>query len=224
MENELNSIRVLISDDQPIFRFGLRNLLESQPDITVVGEGRVSPEVIALVRELRPDILLLDLEASDGAGLKILRNLASSPLPIRTLAMTSGGDKASVLEALHLGACGVVLKESSQEVWLESLRSVVAGQYWLGRESFAIVIEALHESTPHQDSPGSVKQHGLSPRELKVIERISAGLSNKEIGHELSICERTVKHRLTNVFQKLGVSNRLELAIFAIEHRLVEKQ
>ncbi len=222
MKNDNNPIRVLISDDQPIFRFGLRSLLESQSDIAVVGEGSVGLETVALTNKLRPDILLLDLAPPEAAGLQVLSHLARLPLRTRTLVMTCDTSKAGVVQALHLGASGVVVKNSPREVMLESLRSVAAGQYWLSRESVPIVIEALHTRVPDQGLPVSTGKQTLTAQELKLISKISSGLSNREIGHAFEICERTVKHRLTHIFQKLGVSTRLELVLFALEHRLLD--
>jgi two-component system, NarL family, nitrate/nitrite response regulator NarL len=215
--------RILIADDLPIFRDGLRKLIESQRGFCVIGESAIGAEVIRLARELRPDILLLDLGLPQRSAFRVLNDLAGLAPPVRTLVMVSAVEEGPILEAFYLGAHGIVLKGSSREVLLKSIRSVIAGQYWLDHESVPIVIEAVRKSFPSWKGATGEKDYGLTPRELKIVERIATGSSNKEMGQEFSISERTVKHHLTNVFNKLGMSSRLELAVFALEHGLVNR-
>jgi DNA-binding NarL/FixJ family response regulator len=133
--------------------------------------------------------------------------------------LTTAIEKSQVVEAFQLGAHGLVLKGASPRVLMESVRTVIRGQYWLTRESLAFVVEALHELAPRNGN-GSPKNYGLTPREVAVTERVVAGFSNKDLGREFSISERTVKRHLANIYEKLGISNRLELAVFAINHHL----
>jgi len=216
-------VRVMIADDLPIFRDGLRKLIESQPGMCVAGESSVGAEVVRMVRELKPDILLLDLALPRHSGLQVLNDLAGLSSPVRTLVLAATVEESSILEAFYLGAYGVVLKASPRKVLLNSIRSVIAGQYWLDNESFPIVIEALRKSPPSQNGTTPGNGYGLTPSELKIVERVAYGSSNKEVGQEFSISERTVKHHLTNVFNKLGISSRVELAVFALERGLVNK-
>ena len=216
-------VRVVIADDHPIFRDGLRKLIESQPGMCVTGESSVGAEVVRLARELKPDILLLDLALPRRSGLQVLNDLAGLSSPVRTLVLAAAVEESSILEAFYLGAHGVVLKASPRKVLLNSIRSVIAGQYWLDNESFPIVIEALRKAPPSQNGATGGKDYGLTPSELKIVGRVACGSSNKEVGQEFSISERTVKHHLTNVFNKLGVSSRVELAVFALERGLVNK-
>jgi len=215
--------RIVIADDHPIFRDGLRKLIESQPGMCVTGESSVGVEVVRLARELKPDILLLDLALPQRSGFQVLNDLASLSSPVRTLVLAAAVEESSILEAFYLGAHGIVLKGSPREVLLKSIRSVIAGQYWLDNDSVSIVIEALRKSPPSQNGASCGKDYGLTPSELKIVGRVANGSSNKEMGQEFSISERTVKHHLTNIFDKLGISSRLELAVFALEHGLVSK-
>jgi two-component system, NarL family, nitrate/nitrite response regulator NarL len=134
--------------------------------------------------------------------------------------VTPSVEKSLVVKALQLGAHGVVQKESSPRVLLESIRTVIGGQYWLAGESLACVVEALRELVTRGNGNRSPGDYDLTPRQLAMITRVVAGLSNKDVGREFSICERTVKHHLTNIYEKLGISNRLELAVFALNHQL----
>jgi len=216
-------VRIVIADDHPIFRDGLRKLIESQPEMCVTGESSVGVEVVRLARALKPDILLLDLGLPRRSGLQVLNDLAGLSSPVRTLVLAEAVEESSILEAFYLGAHGIVLKGSPREVLLNSIRSVIAGQYWLDNESVPIVIEALRKFPPSQNGATWGRDYGLTPRELRIVGRVANGSSNRQVGQEFSISERTVKHHLTNVFNKLGISSRLELAVFALEHGLVDK-
>jgi len=216
-------VRLMIADDHPIFRDGLRKLIESQPEMCVIGESSVGVEVVRLARELKPDILLLDLALPQRSGLQVLNDLAGLSSPIRTLVLAAAVEESLILEAFYLGAHGIALKGSPREVLLKSIRSVIAGQYWLDEESVPIVIEALRKALPSQNGATGGRDYGLTPRELKIVGKVANGSSNKQVGQEFSISERTVKHHLTNVFNKLGLSSRLELAVFAREHGLANR-
>ena len=171
-----------------------------------------------LARQLKPDLVLLGLPLGGRAGLDVLRDLVAASSAVRVVLVTPGIEKSLVVEALQLGAHGVVQKESSPRVLLESIRTVIDGQYWVAREGLPCIVEALRELGPRQNGNGSPKDYGLTPRELALIARVVAGLSNKDVGREFAISERTVKHHLTNIYEKLGISNRLELAVFALNH------
>jgi DNA-binding NarL/FixJ family response regulator len=218
---ERNKTRILIADDHPIFRDGLRKLLETEPDFKVIGEASDGQEAVQLAQELKPDVLLLDLAMPRQPGLDALRELASAAAPVRTILLTVAIEKAQLVEALQLGARGVVLKETSTELLLKSIRSVVAGQYWVGREAVTDLVRVLRDLIPAAGEESRKKAFGLTPRELEIVSAIVLGFTNRDIARKYNISEDTVKHHLTNIFDKVGVSNRLELALFAIEHRLV---
>jgi len=218
---ERNKIRILVADDHPIFRDGLRKLLEAEADFRVIGEASDGQEAVKLAHELKPDVLLLDLAMPRQPGLDALRELSAAATPVRTILLTVAIEKAQLVEALQLGARGVVLKETSTELLLKSIRSVVAGQYWVGREAVTDLVRVLRDLIPAAGEEAKKKAFGLTPRELEIVSAIVLGYTNKDIARKFTISEDTVKHHLTNIFDKVGVSNRLELALFSIEHRLV---
>jgi two-component system nitrate/nitrite response regulator NarL len=213
------AIRILIADDHPIFRDGLKRLLESEHDLRVVGEACDGIEAVELVRKLAPEILLLDLAMPRLAGLEALRELSTQPYPVRVILLTAAAEKHQIVEALQLGARGVVLKDSATQILLKSIRAVMDGEYWVGRESVSNLVQYLRnliDSSP----PPARRRYGLTPREFEIISAVVAGYANKEIAEHFKISEDTVKHHLSNIFDKLGVSTRLELALFAVNQAL----
>ena len=155
-------------------------------------------------------------------GMEVLRELAASNIPLRTLLLTAAIDKSQIVQALKLGAYGVILKESTTQQLFESIRAVMAGQFWIGRESVSDVVRALRGLTAPAAAGEAAKDFGLTRRELEIVAMIIAGYSNPDIAQRCSISEQTVKHHVSNIFNKLGVSNRLELALFAVNHRLTD--
>lgn len=215
----MSPIQILIADDHPIFRDGLKRLLESEPDLRVVGEACDGIEAIELVKKLAPEILLLDLAMPRLAGLEALRELSTKTLPVRVILLTAAAEKQQIVEALQLGARGVVLKDSATQILLKSIRAVMDGEYWVGRESVSNLVQYLRnliDSSP----PVPRRRYGLTPRELEIISAVVAGYANREIAEHFRISEDTVKHHLSNIFDKLGVSTRLELALFAVNQAL----
>lgn len=221
MDKSPNAIQVLIADDHPIFRDGLRKLIENNQDMVVVGEASDGVEAVKIARQLKPDILLLDLAMPRKNGLEVLRDLHVSAIPVRTILLTAIIDKRQVIEALQLGAYGVVLKESSTELMVKSIRSVMAGQFWLAQGSVSDLVQALRSSALPGNNSAEKRKFNLTTRELEIIKAIVAGYTNKDIAQRYSLSEHTVKHHLTSIFDKLGVSNRLELALFVVDHHLV---
>jgi DNA-binding NarL/FixJ family response regulator len=214
-------LRILIADDHTILRDGLKHLLGADPRLRVVGEARDGDEAVKLVAELRPDILLLDLCMPRASGMDALRRLARNPGPTRVIILAAEIPKGQIAEALQLGARGIVSKETAAATLLEAIHVVAGGKFWVGREAVVDIskgIAALERSTGTDERP---KNFGLTARELEIVAAVVGGHSNREIARKLSISEQTVKHHLTNVFDKVGVFNRLELALFAINHHLI---
>ncbi|PYV28547.1 MAG: DNA-binding response regulator [Acidobacteria bacterium] len=221
METE-KTIRIVIADDHPILREGLRKLLEAEPDLRVIGEAGDGVEAVKAVRRLKPDLLLLDLAMPRQTGLEALREIGTlASTATRTVVLAAAIEKAQVAQAIQLGARGVVLKESATQLLLRCIRAVMGGQYWVGDEVVSSLVEVLRDLLPAADGGDRQDHFGITRREMEVINAIVSGYTNKDIAQKFSLSEQTVKHHLTNIFDKLGVSNRLELALFAVNHRLV---
>lgn len=212
--------RIVIADDHPIFRDGLKRLLESEREFKVVGEACDGIDAVTLVQQLKPDVLLLDLAMPRRAGLEALREMGNEPVSPRVILLTAAAEKHQIVEALQLGARGVVLKDSATQILLKSIRAVMSGEYWVGRESVSNLVQYLRNLVDSSVNDPRKKKYGLTPRELEVISAVVAGFANKEIAQYFKISEDTVKHHLSNIFDKLGVSTRLELALFAVNQAL----
>ena len=219
-----DAVRIVIADDHPIFRKGLKNLLDAEPGFQVVGEAENGDEAVRLARSLRPDILLLDLAMPQLSGMDALRELAavSAPVPVRTILLTASIQRPEMVKALQLGAAGVLLKTTPPDLLFKSIRAVMSGQHWIGREGVSDLVDALRSYG--DASPPPRARFGLTPRELEITSAVVSGFTNKEIAKKFVLSEDTVKHHLTNIFDKVGASNRLELALFAVHHRLLEER
>jgi two-component system, NarL family, nitrate/nitrite response regulator NarL len=221
MDRKSQPIRLVIADDHPIFRDGLRRLLEAEPDLKVIGEARDGAEAVKLARQLKPDIMLLDLAMPKHPGLEALRDLSNGGAnSVRVILLTAAAEKKEIVEALQLGARGVVLKDSATQLLLKAIHTVMAGEYWVGRESVSNLVLYLRTLVQSSGDEARQKKFGLTPRELEIVSAVVAGFANKEIAEYFKISEDTVKHHLSNIFDKLGVSTRLELALFAVNQSL----
>jgi two-component system, NarL family, nitrate/nitrite response regulator NarL len=219
-----SNVKIATADDHPTFRDGLRRLLETEPDLQVIAEASNGADVVHRVLELKPDILLLDLampprdgmQVSRRGGLDALRDLNSATPKTKTILFAAEIEAAEIVEAVQLGARGVLLKSAATQLLIESIREVTAGGYWAGTHSIQNLVPYLQSQILKADR----RKFRLTPREIEIVSVVATGLSNKEIAQTLKIAHDTVKHHMSNIFDKLGVSSRLELAVFAFNQKL----
>ena len=215
------TVSIVVADDHTIFRDGLRRLLESEPELKVIGEAADGDEAVARTRELKPDILLLDLVMPRKAGMDAMRELSTegNGLNTKIIILAASIERIQIVQALQFGARGVVMKEAATQLLMKAIRAVMAGEYWVGREAVGDIVDFMRNSSSGDKQQ---KNYGLTKREMDILVSIVTGLSNKEIARRFALSEDTVKHHLTNIFDKVGVNSRLELALFAINNRLTD--
>src|SRR5512146_3328137 len=220
---KIQRARVLIADDDPIVRQVVRSVLGDDGPFTVVAEAEDGGRACELVAQQSPDILLLDLLMPNLPGLEALKRLTQEHTGVHTVLLCSSISDRQVLEALQLGARGIVLKSGVAEL-VSALQAIMGGRYWIRGHSVSNVVEVVQElSRKSAAEPNPARKLGLTARELEVISLVAQGSSNKDVASELGITEETVKRHLTNVFDKVGMSNRLELALYALEHGLIQR-
>jgi len=213
----------LIAAREPLVCFGIRKLLETQACLDLIAEATSLSEANTLVEKFKPALLVLDLTTFEG-GLHILRHLMFSRPETRTIAIVPSVDNSRTSRALASGASGVIARGSPTQILLDCVRTVLAGHYWSGEEPLRAFAEDNLQSPVAAHRTREPNSYGLTPRELDVIAAIVDGRSNRDVGKKFSITERTVKHHLTNIYQKLDVSSRLELAVFAMSHGLGKRR
>ena len=212
-------IRVMIVDDHAILREGLCLLLKSNPCITVVAQAEDRKGALTLAIQEKPDIILLDLQLEDDNSLDFLPELLAAAPQSKVIVLTGTTDLQMHREAISLGALGLVLKDRASKILLKAIERVNEGEVWIERSMMANVLTGMSQGAP---DPEAEKIASLSPREREAIGLISRGLKNKEIATEMFISEPTVRHHLSSAFDKLEVSDRLELVIYAFRHKLIE--
>jgi DNA-binding NarL/FixJ family response regulator len=229
-------IRIVVADDHPIFRDGLCKLLALEDDFQVVAQAQDGREVLEVLQQLEPDILLLDLRMPGLDGLETLQRLQAVKNKTRVIVLTASDDKNEFVQAMKLGTSGIVLKQTATEMLIKSIRKVHAGEIWLDSHTTQAVIrqfvaneepqQALPQQPPPQQAPPATspmrdrERSPLSQREREIVSLVAQGFKNKEMAEKMFISEQTVKNHLHNIFDKLGVSDRLELALYAIHNNL----
>lgn len=214
-----STIRIVIADQHPIFRHGLRRLLETDPCLVIMGETH-DASAAAGVREWSPDILLLGLNATGCCVMDTVRDVAAHGGGVRIIILADRLGAPDVATALRLGARGVLPKDSAPDQLFESIHAVMAGQMWVGGAPTATMGASLKKL---RGSLRRMKAFGLTCREIEIVKAVMAGGSTKEIAARSSITENTVKSHLAHIFNKMGVSNRVELVQFAAHHRLLDQ-
>ncbi|HJQ71170.1 MAG TPA: response regulator transcription factor [Blastocatellia bacterium] len=215
------SIRVLIIDDHAIVRAGLCMLIESQPNMKVVGEAGNCDGVIATIARERPDIILLDLDLGGKNGLDSLPAMVAASDKSRVIILTGVLDPRAHHRAVRSGAMGLVFKDKAAEVLIKAIERVHAGEVWLDRAMTATILtEMSRPGEPERVDPQAAKLASLTDRERQIISLVCEGLKNKKIGERLFISETTVRNHITSILSKLGLSDRFELALYSYRHKL----
>jgi DNA-binding NarL/FixJ family response regulator len=224
-----SKIRIVVADDHPIFRDGLCRLLALEEDFEVVAQAQDGRQVLDVLQLHEPDILLLDLKMPGLDGLATLQRLQIAKNKTRVIVLTASDDKNEFVQAMKLGTSGIVLKQTATELLIKSIRKVHAGEIWLDSHTTAAVIRQFVANDEAQPAPHSLppapaarerERSPLSQREREIVALVAQGFKNKEMAEKMFISEQTVKNHLHNIFDKLGVSDRLELALYAIHNNL----
>jgi DNA-binding NarL/FixJ family response regulator len=205
-------IRLVLADDHPIVLDGLEQLFRLSRDFAVVARCRDGEETLRAVRLHRPDVLVLDIRMPRGDGLQVLRSLQEEDLPTRVVLLTADLEEAQLLEALRLGAEGIVLKEMAPRLLVDAVREVHAGGRWVDKGS---ANRALEKLLRRQQEESREAEPPLTPREREIVRMVARGLRNRTIAEQLAITEGTVKIHLHNIYEKLGVNGRGELTFHA---------
>ncbi len=222
-------IKVVIVDDHHLFREGLGKLLGSETDIAISGSAESVAIAVEQIKNLRPDVVLLGWPASSAGSQKVFQAIQEAKLGTRVIMLVESDTKDDFVEAVRQGCCGIVPKQTSTELLMKSIRKVHAGEFWLDRLTTADIIRRLAKrqgpapvAQAPQSTRGGIREQGaaLSQREREIVALVAQGFKNKEMAERMFISEQTVKNHLHNIFDKLGVSDRLELALYAIHHNL----
>ncbi|HTY61355.1 MAG TPA: response regulator transcription factor [Acidobacteriota bacterium] len=216
------AIRILIADRQEMFREALKRLLESEQDFSVVGETDDGDRLTALAASQKPDVLLMDLNLRKRPGIEALREITGNT-GVRPLLLMDNPSNGEILQALLSGACGIVRKNVNTQLLFKAIRAVAAGEYWLSHAGISELVQNLRLLSTRVEQQARQQTSSLSVQQMQIVEAIAAGSSNKEIAQDLSLSERTVKYHLTRIFNKFGVSGRMELARFSLKNNLIRE-
>lgn len=210
-----NKIRVLIADDHPITRAGIRKFLERAEDVEVVAEASNGEEALSMAKETRPHVMLLDMEMPGRKGVEVAREIVAAGLPVKILALSTYDDKQYIFGLLSAGAAGYLIKEEVPQTIVEAVRGVARGETgWISRR-VAAIISAWTTNDPSERTD-------LSDRELEVLRQLVKGKTNQDIGAEMGISQKTVEKHLESIYGKLRVASRVEAAVLAIREGLVK--
>jgi len=212
--------RVVIVDDHTLFREGLKTILATEEDIEVVADLDSAEDIVELVWQTRPDLLLLDIRMPQGSGLDAIPAVLKMSPSTHVLVLTASDEKEEHVRAFRLGAKGVILKDSARQTLMQAIRTVCRGEMWMDPRMSSALVDELAHMGGDADSGSTRHENGLTERELEIVRLVASGYKNKEVGTTLSISERTVKTHLTNIFQKLGVRDRVGLVMYALKHGL----
>ena len=223
MSVPVNHIRVMLVEDHVIMRMGLRLLIESDPTMKVIGETSDSAAALTLAQCEQPDVILLDLTLPGVNGIDLLPQLLATAKQARVLILTGDDDPAVHLSAIRLGAMGLVLKDKSPEVLVKAIKKVYGGEVWFDRALIANVLgERSRPGETKKIDPAAAKVSLLTDREREVVALMGEGLRNKQLADRLFISEGTVRRHLSSIFNKLDISDRHELMVYAYRYGLAK--
>jgi len=203
-------IKVFLMDDHEIVRRGVREMLEAEPDITVIGEAGTAASALARIPALAPDVAVLDVRLPDGDGVSVCRDIRSAMPSVACLMLTSFGDDEALFDAIMAGAAGYVLKQIRGTDLVGAVRTVAAGQSLLDSDAASKVMARMREQATRKDP-----LRGLTPQERKILELIGEGMTNRQIGEKMFLAEKTVKNYTSALFAKLGMERRTQAAVYA---------
>ena len=215
----MSRIRLLIVDDHEVLRLGLNTLLESEPDIEVVAEAGDAQEALRQTERHRPDVIVMDVRLPGQSGLQACRTIRKRFPDTQVVMLTSYANDAFITEALRSGAAGYVLKQVGGEELIRAVRAASRGEMALDPQTASQVVTRLRELETETEA-GAFRE--LSPREMDVLALVARGMSNKEIGSELNLSDITVRNYVSTILEKLNLNNRIELAVYAVEHNIDE--
>ena len=222
MEPSPVKIRILIVDDQLVVREGLRMLIENHPGIEVVAMASTRTEALEIIAREPCDLIILDLELGGYSALSFIPQLREAAKSARVLVLTGSRDSETHQKVAELGAMGVVLKEDAADRLLKAIEKVYKGEAWLDRLTLGNLLWQMSNQDKNSLDPRAKKISSLTDRERQVIALIAEGLKNRQIAERLFISPTTVTHHLSSIYSKLGVSDRLELVIYAFANKLAK--
>ena len=212
--------RVVIVDDHTLFRDGLRSILSMEDDFEVIADVESAEDIVELMWETKPDVLLLDIRMPQGSGLDAVPAVCRISPNTTVIVLTACDEMEEHVRAFKLGARGVVLKDSARGTLVQAIRSVCRGETWMDPRMRGVLVAELARSGDDSEALAIDRDDGLTDRELEIVRLVAAGKKNKEVAEQLAISERTVRTNLTSVFQKLGVRDRIGLVMYALRHGL----
>lgn len=215
------AVRILLADPQQMFREVLRRLLALQPDITVLADTSDGQKLVELTAEHKPDIILLDIKLDNLPAGEALEQIAALRTGARPILLTERLGRSEIVQALLWGVRGMIRKQDPSRLLFKSIRAVMDGQYWISREGVAEVVRNMQMLAAAVQQNARTQARSLPRQQQQILEAIVAGCSNKQIAQDLDISERTVKYHLTRIFEKFGVTGRMELARYSLEHKVV---
>ncbi|MCT4597292.1 MAG: response regulator transcription factor [Vallitalea sp.] len=214
----MEKIKILIADDHSMVREGLKQLIELEDDIEVIGQAGNGLEAIEKIKECDPDILLLDINMPTMNGLEVIEHLNENNILTKTILLTIHNEVEYLYKAFEIGIQGYVLKDSESDVLIKAIRTIYNGESYIQPNMASLLFKRMNNAKEEKE----VGLNKLTKREIEVLKLITEGMLNKEIAHNLCISEKTVKNHVSNIFKKINVSDRTQAAVYAIKNNLVD--